>query len=172
MVGELLRKRELMDADVGEPPGEVTMLLRQLIGAAVSDSCLPHGADNAQLGNQVLLDLQIDGVRCVLARLDDSAAEVTASLSPREQEIARMVAKGYTNKTIAAVLEISTWTVSTHLRRVFAKLGVSSRAAMVAKVVHDGMLGEGPDHHRGPARVAPPSAGASRSRQEIFRSSG
>jgi DNA-binding CsgD family transcriptional regulator len=32
------------------------------------------------------------------------------------------------------VLHISSWTVSTHLRRIFTKLGVSSRAAMVAKV--------------------------------------
>ena len=47
-----------------------------------------------------------------------------------------MVARGHTNKTIARVLDISLWTVSTHLRRVFAKLGVSSRAAMVAAVLH------------------------------------
>lgn len=36
---------------------------------------------------------------------------------------------------IAAVLEINSWTVSTHLRLMFAKLGVSSRAAMVARVL-------------------------------------
>ena len=53
-----------------------------------------------------------------------------------------MVAQGYPNKTIAAVLEISSWTVSTHLRRVFAKLGVRSRAAMVARLVGDHLLSE------------------------------
>jgi len=37
---------------------------------------------------------------------------------------------------IAAVLEISTWTVGTHLRRMFAKFGVNSRAAMVAQLIH------------------------------------
>jgi DNA-binding CsgD family transcriptional regulator len=58
-------------------------------------------------------------------------------LSPREQEIARMVAKGYPNKMIAAVLEISTWTVSSHLRRIFAKFGVASRAAMVARLLEE-----------------------------------
>ncbi len=56
-------------------------------------------------------------------------------LSPREQEIARMVMKGYPNKTIAAVLDISVWTVGTHLRRIFTKLGVVNRAAMVAQLV-------------------------------------
>jgi DNA-binding CsgD family transcriptional regulator len=58
-------------------------------------------------------------------------------LSPREQEIARMVARGYPNKTIARVLDISTWTVGTHLRRMFAKLSVGSRAAMVARLLED-----------------------------------
>lgn len=56
------------------------------------------------------------------------------NLTPREQEIVRMVALGHPNKTIAAVLEISAWTVGTHLRHVFAKLGVSSRAAMIARL--------------------------------------
>jgi DNA-binding CsgD family transcriptional regulator len=58
-------------------------------------------------------------------------------LSPREHEIARMVGQGYPNKTIAAILGISSWTVSTHLRRMFAKLGVRSRAEMVARVLEE-----------------------------------
>ncbi|MCB0208589.1 MAG: helix-turn-helix transcriptional regulator [Anaerolineae bacterium] len=57
------------------------------------------------------------------------------NLSPREQEIVRLVAKGHSNKVIAKVLDISPWTVSTHLRRVFVKLEVSSRAEMVARVL-------------------------------------
>jgi hypothetical protein len=44
-----------------------------------------------------------------------------------------MVAEGHPNKVIAAVLSISPWTVGTHLRRIFAKFGVGSRAAMVAR---------------------------------------
>lgn len=83
---------------------------------------------------RVLLDVESDGVRCVLLSTAPAQRE-TALLSPREQEIARMVARGYPNKAIAAVLEISTWTVGTYLRRMFAKLGVSSRAAMIAKLM-------------------------------------
>lgn len=48
-----------------------------------------------------------------------------------------MVAQGYPNKAIASLLEISSWTVSSHLRRMYAKLGVSSRAAMVARLLED-----------------------------------
>jgi DNA-binding NarL/FixJ family response regulator len=51
-----------------------------------------------------------------------------------------MVAKGYPNKTIAAVLDISSWTVCTYLRRLFAKLNVCSRAAMVARLIEEGLL--------------------------------
>ncbi len=50
-----------------------------------------------------------------------------------EHEIVRMVAQGHPNKIIANALNISSWTVSTHLRHIFAKFGVGSRAAMVAK---------------------------------------
>ena len=45
-----------------------------------------------------------------------------------------MVAQGYANKTIASVLEISSWTVASHLRRIFVKLQVSSRAAMATSL--------------------------------------
>ena len=86
----------------------------------------------------VILEAEVDGVRCVLLRAHKPAAPV--SLSPRELEIARMIAKGHPNKTIAAVLEISSWTVGTHLRRIFAKLGVTSRAAMVARIMELGAL--------------------------------
>jgi DNA-binding NarL/FixJ family response regulator len=95
--------------------------------AAESSTEVPPG--------DVLFECEVDGVRCVLARVADAPVE-PLSLSPREQEIARMIAKGFPNKAIAAVLEISVWTISTHLRRLFAKLGVNSRAAMVAKM-HD-----------------------------------
>jgi DNA-binding CsgD family transcriptional regulator len=61
-------------------------------------------------------------------------------LSPRELEIVRMVAQGHQNKTIAGILNISTWTVCAHVRRIFAKLGVSSRAAMVARLLQNNAL--------------------------------
>ena len=47
---------------------------------------------------------------------------------------------GYANKTIAARLGISSWTVSTHLRRMFAKVGVNSRAALVARVLEEELV--------------------------------
>jgi DNA-binding CsgD family transcriptional regulator len=72
------------------------------------------------------------GIRAVL--VVDPGAGNGYALSPRELQIARMVAAGATNRAIADALDISLWTVSTHLRRVFAKTGVASRAEMVAEL--------------------------------------
>ena len=86
-------------------------------------------------GEEILLDFQRDGARYVLVRFPMQTAQVEVVLSPREKEIARLVAKGLPNKAIAAVLDISSWTVATHLRRIFAKMGVRSRAEMVANMM-------------------------------------
>jgi len=56
-------------------------------------------------------------------------------LTARETQIVMLVADGMVNKQIAAALQISEWTVSTHLRRIFAKLNVDTRAAMVTRCV-------------------------------------
>jgi DNA-binding CsgD family transcriptional regulator len=58
------------------------------------------------------------------------------SLTDSERRIAELVAEGATNRAVAAALVISTHTVDSHLRRVFSKLGISSRvhlATIVAK---------------------------------------
>jgi DNA-binding CsgD family transcriptional regulator len=118
-------------------------MLRALIGHVVGTGD-PEAPPDPEAAD-VLLDTEVDGVRCMLIRLQPrTAAHAQVVLSPREQEIARMVAAGYPNKTIAAVLDISSWTVGTHLRRVFAKLGVGSRAAMVARLLEDSLLKQQP----------------------------
>ena len=89
-----------------------------------------------------LLDVEEHGYRCVIMRVAESDSHSAANLSPREQQIALMVAAGHPNKTIAAVLEISVWTVNTYLRRIFSKLGVNCRAAMVAHLAGEGFFGE------------------------------
>jgi hypothetical protein len=46
--------------------------------------------------------------------------------------------RGRTRQLHEGILNISSWTVCTHLRRIFAILGVSSRAAMVARLAEFG----------------------------------
>lgn len=61
-------------------------------------------------------------------------------LSARELEVLALVAKGSTNRAVAAALFISEATVKTHLLHVYAKLGVSDRAAAVAVAYERGLL--------------------------------
>jgi DNA-binding NarL/FixJ family response regulator len=56
------------------------------------------------------------------------------SLSGREREVAELVAEGHTNKQIAGELFLSEKTVESHMAKVFAKLGVSARAAVAEAV--------------------------------------
>lgn len=61
-------------------------------------------------------------------------------LSTRELDVLALVAKGSTNRAVAAALFISEATVKTHLLHVYAKLGVSDRAAAVAVAYERGLL--------------------------------
>ncbi|MGW1891031.1 response regulator [Streptomyces sp. NPDC002004] len=68
-------------------------------------------------------------------------ATVETPLSSREREVLALVAKGTSNREIARVLFISEATVKTHLTHLYAKLGVSDRAAAVAVGYDRGILG-------------------------------
>jgi DNA-binding NarL/FixJ family response regulator len=60
-------------------------------------------------------------------------------LTERELEVLRLVAAGETNKAIAARLILSERTVDRHVSNIFAKLGVSSRAAATAHAYEHGL---------------------------------
>jgi DNA-binding CsgD family transcriptional regulator len=99
---------------------------------------------------EIVFDVEVEGSRYLLVRLP-RPAQADVQLSPREREIVRLVARGHSNKIIADVLNISSWTVCTHMRRIFAKLGVGSRAAMVARMPEIGLAGPAPGAGRVPS---------------------
>jgi DNA-binding CsgD family transcriptional regulator len=123
-------------------PADLEILIRWLVTELTAMGVTPtarHQLIAGQEHEQTVLDVEVDGERwCLTRRIVEPVQDPAPSLSPREHEIARMVAKGYANKSIASVLDISSWTVSSHLRRIYAKLGVSSRAAMVARLLESG----------------------------------
>lgn len=70
-----------------------------------------------------------------LRRQDDSPA-----LTPREQEILHMIAAGKSLPEIAKELYVGLTTVKTHVQHLYAKLGVSDRAAAVANAMRRGLI--------------------------------
>src|SRR5262245_30147168 len=137
MVVRALRSKQEDALKNGVAPAGLKIIIQQLIKQATSRDNPPKNQENNGELQEIIFDIEMDGMRYQLVRSQVRSSQEYVVLSPREQEIARMIAEGYPNKTIAAVLDISSWTVCTHLRRVFAKLGVRSRAAMVAKLFED-----------------------------------
>jgi DNA-binding CsgD family transcriptional regulator len=65
-------------------------------------------------------------------------------LSPRELEVAQLVAEGLTNPEIGKRLFISPRTVTTHLVKIYDRLGVHSRAALTRYILEHGLLKRDP----------------------------
>jgi ATP/maltotriose-dependent transcriptional regulator MalT len=97
-----------------------------------------------ELGDEDTAVLELEAARSGFAELG-AARDLTAltslttpaaierhGLSRRELEVLRLVAAGKSNREIAAALVISEHTVARHLQNIFAKLGLSSRAAATA----------------------------------------
>jgi DNA-binding NarL/FixJ family response regulator len=76
----------------------------------------------------------------VATKLFHRARKGHESLSPREVEVLRLVARGLSNAEIGRELHISEATVKTHLLRTFPKLGVSDRTAAVTTAMAAGIL--------------------------------
>jgi DNA-binding CsgD family transcriptional regulator len=64
----------------------------------------------------------------------------SSQISEREREILRLIATGATNQQIANTLAISINTVKVHIRNIFAKIGVASRAEAAMYAVRAGLV--------------------------------
>jgi ATP/maltotriose-dependent transcriptional regulator MalT len=100
----------------------------------VAEACRALGDDEAaalelEAARSIFARL---GAKADLARLDARAGDIHGGLSRREVEVLRLVASGKSNREIATELVISEHTVARHVQNIFAKLGLSSRAAATA----------------------------------------
>ena len=108
---------------------------------------------SSALGDEELAAMEFDAAQIVfmeLGALSELAAldalsraehgEAAGPLTVREVEVVRLVADGLTNRAIATALFLSEKTVARHLSNVFAKLGISSRAAATAYAYEQGLV--------------------------------
>jgi non-specific serine/threonine protein kinase len=80
-----------------------------------------------------------DDARSVTGRVAGARGQLApGALSAREVEVARLVARGLTNREIAEALVLQPSTVGNHLQRIYARLGLAGRAQLAAWVAeHD-----------------------------------
>jgi DNA-binding CsgD family transcriptional regulator len=61
-------------------------------------------------------------------------------LSPREQEVLSLIARGFSYSEIARLQDLSMHTVQTHIKRLYAKLSVHSKSEAVFEATRMGLL--------------------------------
>jgi DNA-binding NarL/FixJ family response regulator len=84
------------------------------------------------IARQLLVQLQPAG--------KPEAGPLWEGLSPREHEVLNLLARGFTNSEIAALLTISKLTVGTHVKNIFRKLEVNSRSEAVFEASSRGIM--------------------------------
>ena len=77
--------------------------------------------------------------RRLLGATVGAAEDAGTGLSPREQEVAVLLAEGLSNAEVARRLYISPTTAAVHVSNILTKLGMSSRAEVAAWAVRQGL---------------------------------
>ena len=90
----------------------------------------------------IYLDPAIAAKAVVFDQTSEQPAAVGENLSPRETDVLRLIARGHSNKEIAARLSISIKTVETYKARAAGKLGLHTRADIVRHAAAQGWLEE------------------------------
>lgn len=109
------------------------------VNGAPVDMAIVREGDRLQIGPDVQLRF-LYRAKQSLAAPDAKAVAASVGLSPRELEVAKLVAEGLTSQEIADKLHISPRTVSKHLGNIYDRLELPGRAALARYVVQHGLL--------------------------------
>lgn len=118
-------------------PGEIGAMLATVDGRPV------RGCTTSEDGRPLSLRIEpqeaADGERLFLIEIEEDAAEAAREalkglgLPCREIEVAELAALGRSNAEIGLALYISEETVKVHMKRIFEKLGIGTRTALIAR---------------------------------------
>ncbi len=111
------------------------------------------GILEASSGEMVLVGVAPDALGSILRALDGPARD-PKMLSRREIEVLQTTAGGLTARQAARLLGLKERTVTTHLGRIYAKLGVHGHAAAVSAAVRAGLITLTPARHEHESVVA------------------
>ena len=90
-------------------------------------------------GRQLILFVALRVARGGRMRDDGAPGTPRPELSPRELDVVRLLAQGYSGPEVADELRIAHNTVRTHTRNAMTKMSARSRAQLVAKTLAEGM---------------------------------
>lgn len=106
-------------------------------GPSDRDRAQPTARDADRLARALGMVAYVDRTAALVARLGDVGGR-RAALSPREAEVAGLVAEGLTNRQIAQQLVISERTAQNHVQHILTKLGFTTRSQIAAWSVRAG----------------------------------
>jgi DNA-binding NarL/FixJ family response regulator len=88
---------------------------------------------NSATPPQLRAQVQAYFQKLILYGSPDASSSGSGVLTQREAEILRYLGAGHTDKTISSMLGISAWTVHAHVKSIFEKLGVHTRAEAIMR---------------------------------------
>ena len=97
-------------------------------------------ASGGSLLNQQVVGQFMRRLAAEAGRREPGGSEDAERLTPREIDVLRLIARGYTNKEIAADLSVTVATVKTHVEHIVQKLHVSDRTQAAVKAVTLGLV--------------------------------
>jgi DNA-binding NarL/FixJ family response regulator len=115
-----------IDGDAPVHPFEDQAQLRLELDPELSGRLRRAAEQRGRPLQALVYDLLIDGLERALRRRQAQAT--LDQLTPRQQQVAKLTVRGYTNHQIAEALVVSPETVKTHIRHVLEKFDVASKA--------------------------------------------
>lgn len=135
------------DVVVEETARERVEEVEQMVNAHLPNADRERQAGEAWTTRQYLRNLQWFAQRAAsrntpaaspFMMVTVSEPDVDPGFTPREREIVQLLTQGYSTRSMADHLSVSPRTITTHIANIMAKMEVSSRAELVAKVMRSG----------------------------------